>query len=291
MRFPIIRKILKEVVTEDEKKKLIQKITRSKHDCYFHKPSNSCGIAISILHACGYDLTNRDFSLTELQHASLHGCNLSNTKLRGANLSAADMTRSYCLNTQLDMTRVKVRCKTSEVEFIGMKSDITDVAVVDDNMLLVNTSGLVEKVEWGDMEPLVSYNLPTGEVRMMRATPGFVVTVREANIIEVYDLENGNILTEFDTTVTYIEYLTLIQSYAVLGRRSVDLELWDYYKAVKVKHIVWKAIVSSVVAFGNRNLLIGDERGVVSSLVVPDNSIEFNFKAHDSEIHCLHGEE
>lgn len=73
----------------------------------------------------------------------------------------------------------------------------------------------------------------------------------------------------------------------MLGRRSVELEIWDYYKAVKVRRVIWKAIISALTSFGSRNILIGDERGVVSSLVVPDNTIEVNFKAHDAEVHCI----
>lgn len=266
----------------------------SKHDIYFGKPTTASGIAISLLHACDYDLSNRDLSLTELKDAGLHGCNLSNTKLRGANLSGADLTRTYCFNTQADLSRLVKKCKVSEVEFIGTKIVITDILVAREGRLLVNSNGLVEQVEWGELEPLVNYNLPTAgsKLRMICINQaGFLVAVRDADFIEVYDLESGNKLREFNTNITYIEYLQLIHSYAVLGRRSVDLEIWDYYKSVKVRHIVWKAIVSSIVVFGSRNILIGDERGVVSSVVIPDNYIEFNFKAHDSEIHSLHAEE
>lgn len=84
---------------------------------------------------------------------------------------------------------------------------MTDIAVVRDHHLLINLGGLVEKVEWEKLTPIVHYNLPTGQVRIMRATSGFVVAIKEASEVEVYDLESGTKIKDFDTGINYIEYV------------------------------------------------------------------------------------
>jgi hypothetical protein len=102
-----------------------------------------------------------------------------------------------------------------------MKVPVTDAVVVHDNLLIVNVDGLVKKMAWGKMQPIASFNLPTYDIRLMRAMPGLLVTVRESSLIEVWDIESGNKLKEFDTGIIFVEYLSIIQSYAIIGRRSV----------------------------------------------------------------------
>lgn len=72
----LLRKILKEMVTEDDKRRLMGRVLNSKYSVYFGMPAEGSGIAISILSACDVRLAGLDLTLAEIPYSSLHACNL-----------------------------------------------------------------------------------------------------------------------------------------------------------------------------------------------------------------------
>lgn len=58
--------------------------------------------------------------------------------------------------------------------------------------------------------------------------------------------------------INYVEFMCVIQSYVVVGRRSVELEMWDYYRSIKAKSIINKALISFITTLGSALLVLGD---------------------------------
>lgn len=280
----MLRKILKELVTAEDKQRLMQRVLDSKYTVYFGLPPEGSGIAISILNVCGVDLSGMDLTLAEIPYSSLHCCNMEGSCLKAANLTASDLTRAYCRGCELGTARLSNRLKIAELESVKMKNSVQDVLVLREHDLLLTTGGQIAQMNWENIHFQTSFNQASEPVRLMAGSPGYLVTLSESNAVGVWDINKGNKIREFEATITYVEFMCLIQSYVVVGRRSVELEMWDYYKATKVKRILNKGLISHITTLGSGVLVIGDERGVVSLLTIPSTYIEVNFQAHDHEV-------